>query len=154
MKPEWVWHMTLNTGNTRKSYRGEVSDDVLAAMRQMDLLKSRAKLPIAGGYQLQTTIDQGGAAFTVFKGEVPLGHCVLAVDANDAAYWEFIERLYLNITDKAPVDWVLPDKPLSVPWLAVVLLGLHHDVESAQWLRDFERCMAWLLIEDVFCDQH
>jgi hypothetical protein len=26
------------------------------------------------------------------------------------------------MTDKAPLDWALPDKPVSLPWLAVVLL--------------------------------
>jgi len=150
MKPEWFWHLKLHTGDTRKSYRREVGDDSLAAMRQMDLLKPRAELPIPGAYKVQTTIDVDGAAFTLFKADIPLVHCVLAVDANDDAYWEFIERLYLNITDKAPVDWRLPLKPLSVPWLAVALLGAHRDLESAQWLGDFERCMVWLLIEDVF----
>ena len=142
MKPEWFWHLTLSTGDTRKSYRHEVSDDAIAAMRGMNLLKPKAELLVAGGYRFQTTIDKGGAAFTVFNGEIPLVHCVLAVTQDDAAYWEFIERLYLNITDKTPVDWVLPDKPGSVPWLAIVLLGLHLDIESAQCLGDLERCMA------------
>ena len=56
----------------------------------------------------------------------------------------------MSITDKAPIDWVLPEKPISTPWLAVILLGIHLEVEAAQWLGDFERCMAWLLLEDVF----
>ena len=51
------------------------------------------------------------------------------------------------VTDKASVDWALPEKPASTPWLAVVLLGVHHDLGA--WLGDFERCMVWLLIEDV-----
>jgi len=153
MKPEWFWHLTLNTGDTRKLYRHEVSDDVIAAMRNMDLLKPHADLPIEDeGYKLDTTLDQGGAAFTVYNREIPLVHCVLAVDPNDAPYWEFIERLYLSVTDKAPVNWVMPLKPVSVPWLAVVILGLHHDPGAAEWLGDFERCMTWLLIDDVYRD--
>src|SRR6516162_3346903 len=63
MKPEWFWHLTLNVGDTRKSYRNEVSDDVIATMRNMDLLKPHVDLPIAdGGYKLDTTLDQGGVA--------------------------------------------------------------------------------------------
>jgi len=66
------------------------------------------------------------------------------------AYWEFIERLYLSTTDKSLADWVMPGKPVSVPWLAVAILGLQHDPDAAEWLGDFERCMTWLLIEDVY----
>ena len=152
MKPEWFWYLTLNVGDTRKSYRNEVSDDVIATMRNMDLLKPHVDLPIAdGGYKLDTTLDQGGAAFTVYNREVPLVHCVLAVtSADEDAYWEFIERLYLSTTDKSPADWVMPVKPVSVPWLAVAILGLQHDPDAAEWLGDFERCMTWLLIEDVY----
>ena len=154
MKPKWFWHLTLNTGDTRKSYRREVGDDSIAAMREMDLLKPESELPIGVGYKINTTLDEGGAVFTVFKHDIPLVHCLLAVAANDAAYWEFIERLYFAMTDKAPVDWALPEKPASTPWLAVVLLGVHHDLGDAQWLGDFERCMVWLLIEDVFHNRH
>lgn len=150
MKPDWFWHLTLNTGETRKSYRNEVSNDVIAAMRDMDLIKPHADLPIPGAYKLDTTLDQGAAAFTVLNREIPLVHCVLAVDSDDTAYWEFIERLYLSTTDKSPVDWVMPIKPVSVPWLAVAILGLHHDPDAVQWLGNFERCMTWLLIEDVY----
>ena len=28
-KPEWFWHLTLNAGYTRKSYRSEVEDSAL-----------------------------------------------------------------------------------------------------------------------------
>jgi len=154
MKLEWFWHLTLNTGDTRKSYRREVGDASIAAMRGMDLLKPESELPIGVGYKINTTLNEGGAVFTVFKHDIPLVHCLLAVAANDAAYWEFIERLYFAMTDKAPVDWALPEKPASTPWLADVLLGVHHDLGDVQWLGDFERCMVWLLIEDVFHNRH
>jgi hypothetical protein len=70
--------------------------------------------------------------------------------SSGSSYWKLVEDIYLSITDKAPIDWVLPEKPISTPWLAVILLGIHLEVEAAQWLGDFERCMAWLLLEDVF----
>jgi len=118
MKPDWFWHLTLNTGDRRKSYRNEVSNDVIAAMRDMDLIKPHADLPIPGAYKLDTTLDQGAAAFTVLNREIPLVHCVLAVDSDDTAYWEFIERLYLSTTDKSPVDWVMPARSLPNHWAA------------------------------------
>ena len=40
--------------------------------------------------------------------------------------------MYLQLTDEAPVDWALPEKPVSTPWLAVVLLpGIGTDREGA-----------------------
>jgi hypothetical protein len=57
------------------------------------------------------------------------------------------EDMYLQLTDENPADWALPEKRVSTPWLAVVLLtGIGTDREAATWLLDFERCMAWLLI--------
>jgi hypothetical protein len=42
----------------------------------------------------------------------------------------------------------LAEKSTSTPWLAVVLLGIGHDPDAPEWLGDFERCMAWLLIDE------
>jgi hypothetical protein len=83
--------------------------------------------------------------FTVYKGEIPLVHCLLAIagEGQDVRYWTLIEAMYLDMTDKSPLDWALPEKPSSAPWLAVVLLpGLAFDPEAAEWLGDFERCMV------------
>src|SRR5262249_1899402 len=113
-----------------------------------------ADLPIPGAYKLDTTLDQGGAAFTVYNRDIPLVHCVLAVDPDDMAYWEFIERLYLSTTDKSPVDYVMPVKPVSVPWPPVALFRRQPGPDAAPWLGDFERCMTWLLIEDVYRDMN
>ena len=74
--------------------------------------------------------------------------CVLATTTADEAYWKLFEDLYLETTDQCPVDWVMPPKPPSAPWLAVVLLpGIATDTDAAHWLGDFERCLAWLIIE-------
>jgi hypothetical protein len=52
-------------------------------MRELDLLRPESKLPIGVDYKLKTTLDAGGAAFTVFKDSVPLVSCVLATETND-----------------------------------------------------------------------
>ena len=149
-KPDWFWHLTLNTGHTRKSYRSEVGDEALAAMRAMGLLEPEADLPVAPSYRLKTTTDEGGAVFTVFRDEVPFVHCLLALDANDDGYWAVLERMYLQLTDRTPMEFALAEKPPSTPWLAVVLLGLGRAPEAAAWLGGFERCMAWLLIDRFY----
>jgi hypothetical protein len=59
--PDCFWHLTLNTGHTRKSYRHEVSDQALDSMRTRGLFAPQAELPIPGMYKVKTTIDRGGA---------------------------------------------------------------------------------------------
>jgi hypothetical protein len=94
-----------------QSHRSEVDDSALVAMRQMGLLKPQAGLP-----------------FPCYR------VCLLAIDAGDAHYWKQIEDMYLALTDRTPVEWTLPEKPGSTPWLAVVLLGLHMLSEVKQKL--------------------
>jgi len=67
------------------------------------------------------------------------------------ANWIWNYSILRSQGDKTP--GALPEKPASSPWLAGVLLGVHHDLGAAQWLGDFERCMVWLLLEDVFHDK-
>jgi hypothetical protein len=148
MKRDWFWHLTLNTADTRKSYRREVDDASLESMRQMGLINPEADL--FPGYRVKTSVDAGCAVFTVYNAQIPLVHCILAINASDEPYWKLLEDVYLQISDKMPIDWALSEKPASTPWLAVVLLsGIAYFPEAAGWLGDFERCFAWLLIEDV-----
>jgi hypothetical protein len=150
-KPDWFWHLTLNTADTRKSYRSEVGADALEAMQKMGLLEPEVHLPVGHGYHLKTTTDEGGAVFTVFRDDIPLVHCLLALDANDdGGYWAVLEQMYLAVTDKISTESAFPEKPASPPWLAVMLLGLGYAPEAADWLGDFECCMAWLLIDRFY----
>jgi hypothetical protein len=101
-------------------------------MREMRLIKAQADLPIPG-YRIQTTTETGGAVFTVFKSQMPLVNCLLAIEPQEnVSYWKMIEDMYLQLTNETPVDWALAEKPVSTPWLAVVLLpGIRTDREAA-----------------------
>jgi hypothetical protein len=89
VKPDWFWHIKLNTADCRQSHRREVGEESIAAMREMELLKPEAKLPFPG-YRIKTTTDRGGAVFTVFKKELALVHCLLAMTPDDSQYWEMV----------------------------------------------------------------
>jgi hypothetical protein len=53
----------------------------------------------------------------------------------------------LNLSDTRPYFGdALPDKPPSVPWLAVILI---RDSPALEWLEDFELCYAWFLLENA-----
>jgi hypothetical protein len=103
-------------------------------MRQMVLLNPQASLPFPG-YRVQTTIEAGGAVFTVYKDEMPLVLCVLAINPDDASCWNGIEDMYLKskLPTNVQIDWALSEKPASTPWLAVVLLDPQHDPQAEHW---------------------
>jgi hypothetical protein len=64
----------------------------------------------------------------------------------DDTAWKIAEQLYLSLSDTRPYFGdALPDKPPSVPWLAVIL---NRDSPALEWLEDFERCYAWFLLEN------
>jgi hypothetical protein len=71
----------------------------------------------------------------------------------EAEAWPAIEKLYLDLSDSRP-ELVAPgkeaEKPSSLPWLAVVVLPfiLNQSHDDVAWLGDFERCMAWAILED------
>jgi hypothetical protein len=69
---------------------------------------------------------------------------------DDESVWEMVERFYLRSTDQLPVDWALPEKPPSSPWLAVTLVGIAQAPQVTTWLDDFDRCMVWLIIDSFF----
>lgn len=117
-------------------------------MRENAFLNEQTGL--SPGFHVKNTIDAKGAVFTVFKGEIPLVLCLLATDPVDDLHWKLVEDVYLKTTDQMPIDWAEPQKPPSTPWLAVVLLGLQFAPEAVGWLGDFERCLAWTIIDHIY----
>ena len=161
MKPEaYLCQLTLNTGHTERPYRNEIEDHEFDAIRAMNPLKGGfVHIPAVGDdYYLQTRIDHaaGATAFTVWEKtpitapepvNAPIVTCILASREPDDTAWKIAEQLYLNLSDTRPYFGdALPDKPPSVPWLAVILI---RDSPAFEWLEDFERCYAWFLLENT-----
>ncbi len=124
-------------------------DDVIEVMRPL-CQGGLYGVPMGDGWHVQTTPgESGGLLFTVQHYDEPIVMCAVAGDESAAAeLWPVLESFYLDLTDGAPyraIDWQPPTQPESTPWLAVVLVSLT-DV-SADWLGDFERCLAWAWLE-------
>jgi hypothetical protein len=161
MKPDaYLWQLTLNTGHTERRYRHEIEDHEFDAIRAMNPLKDGlVHIPAVGDdYYLQTRIDPaaGATTFTVLEKtpitapepvNAPIVTCILANREPDDTAWKIAEQLYLNLSDTRPYFGdALPDKPPSVPWLAVILI---RDSPALEWLEDFELCYAWFLLENA-----
>jgi hypothetical protein len=160
--PDYLWHLTLNTGDTRKSYRSEVKEDTMRLMREGGF-DTKEDFQIQGPFHCEIrNRDQTGVQFMILhksaKGTIPLIGASLAItEADQFDHWAVIEKIY----GTKPFPFPLPPKPESTPWLAIFLQpefantkrgseleGLLGDF--AGWVADFERCLAWLFIEDYY----
>lgn len=135
-------HLTLNTGHARRSPRSEVADDVVARLRP---LVAAGGGPIPGptpGYTVRITHEGQDAIFTVSHEETP----VLTAGVATANPWKVWEALLTM----APITVMTTARkvgmPAEPPWLAVVLHDLSRPADL-HWLADFERCLAWTLME-------
>lgn len=165
MSPRYLHHLTLPTGHDRLSPRSEVSAGTLRALAPI-LREAGGEIPgIGGGHRVRITRAQGCAVYTVDcappRPDVPrppLVTCWLAASPEGAAAaWADAERLYLALSEATGplgraqrdlgTEW--PAQPAELPWLAVLTLpGLAFAPAAAQWLGDFERCLAWALLEE------
>ena len=147
MKPDFLWRLTLNAGRTRRSPRSEVSDEALEQMRQMGLLEKKSVLPFPG-WSMLLSKSQGCHAFSLLRNDHEVVTCSLCVNAEKSEQlWSQVQSYWLKITDEVPFDFPTLECPTDAPWLAVILVDPLTTL-SAPWLGNFERRMAWLLIED------
>jgi hypothetical protein len=155
----YINHLTLATGDNRRSPRAEVGDDTLAALVPwLDSLTSapgvRLPLPVASlsHYAATATVEAGALLCTVWAPAGPfqpgrpapgeglpiVTFGVAQRSRHGAALWALLARQFA----------VRPglQRP-SEPWCAVVLLpaALHYP-DAMGWLGDFERCVAWAWI--------
>lgn len=153
-KAQYIWHLTLNTGDTRQSWRHEIDPSVmpriaaileaaLAADELDDGQASGVPLPIPG-YRLSASGD-GRCLLASVSAEDDTGLATFGVAAHarcGAGLWRVLTEIPTAIDP-------MPDRP-QAPWCAVKLMpGLAIYPSAAQWLGDFERMIAWAFLERV-----
>jgi hypothetical protein len=138
-------HLTLTTGHRRDSPRHEVGEAALAAVRPL-LRHGGGPIPGCPGYRVVLTREGLDAVFTVYNGRGhPLVTCGLARERPQDV-WDAL----VQIMDPAWSRGPRAPRPEGTPWLGVVLLptGLTTARAALSWMADFERVLAWALIED------
>jgi hypothetical protein len=67
--------------------------------------------------------------------------------------WELAEHDYLELTDRSGMQWHMPEKPESKPFLAVIrltdgqLTAAHAAMPGPDWLADVESAIGFLLMK-------
>lgn len=133
----YIWHETLETEDTRRSFLSEVDPAVLRTVQGW-LQWDRFDLP--GGYRcVITSREQHCLRAEVHAGQVRL--VVIGV----AAALECGQPLWESLGG-------LPGARPQEPWCVASLdpLGLATRREAYRWLGDFERVLAWAWLEGKF----
>jgi hypothetical protein len=154
MKP--IQHITLNTGHTLAQPRSAISPEAIAALSPI-VRAGRGQIPGMAPWNVEITREAGAASFHIQRGKEMVVMCVLCWrEEKSAEAWASAEKLYLDTAEifakfGAPAS-VLAEavQPEETPWLAVIFLPQGFALSSQQdtsWLGDFERCLAWTIIE-------
>lgn len=127
----YIWHETIETQHTRRSFLSEVAPDVLAAVQQW-LKADRFDLP--GGYECVITYR----ATHCIQAEVYTPAAVRLIQFGVADHPRCGQPMWVRLggaTDARPQE----------PWCAASIdsAGTAADPEAYRWLGDFERCLAW-----------
>jgi hypothetical protein len=142
-RARYILHMTLGTGDIRRSWRHEVEDGVVSLIRQQ-IAEMLAGLPVEvrPGYAMAGAAAGAALLATVSRDRVPLVTIAVAAKAKASA------RLWDELRRPVPGAAAAAGEPPQAPWVAARLWpALARDPEAAAWLGDFERCLAWAWIE-------
>jgi hypothetical protein len=151
-----IQHITLNTGHTVAQPRTAISAEAITALVPI-VRAGRGQIPNLSPWHVEITREAGAASFHIQRGKEMVVMCVLCwqEDKSDEA-WTAAEKLYLDTAEifaklGAPSNLLAEAvQPEQTPWLAVIFLPQGFAMSSKQdtsWLGDFERCLAWTIIE-------
>jgi hypothetical protein len=147
----YIHHVTLTTGDTRRSYRSEVADVAIAALHDM-LARAletddRVSIPGREHYGLFARAEGRCMMGQVWSPEprsmalVVLG--VAGISRCGIRLWRLLHETTLPLATS-------PEKQPQAPWVAARLeYGAPHDLPAMEWLGDFERCLAWAWLQRV-----
>ena len=145
---QYLWHVTLQTGHTRRSYRHEVADDVVHVCRALlsRALRSPTEIPGLPLVMMAECSRRRLLARVRTRDDLPI--VTLGVARHSAAgapLWRLLTE-----TSELPVH-PLAERCPPEPWCAARLeRGLAKlSQEHILMLGDMERCFAWAWLDDA-----
>jgi hypothetical protein len=137
MTDRYIWHETINTEHTRRSFLSEVAPDVRAIVAGW--LASGDAFDMPGGYRgvIMYRSEKCLQAEILTPEGVRL--CVIGVANNSRCGAPLWARLNGDPGAK-------PVEPWCGAWLDPA--GQAADPFAYDWLGDFERCLAWAFLEE------
>lgn len=148
----YINHLTLDTGNLTRIERGDVAGETLARvapwLEAIVQSGTPAPLPVHAleRYTAHAALQDGCLMLTVNgkRGQPLVTLAVAKRSRQGAAMWGLLSE-----SPGVPPMRAGLERPAE-PWCAVTIWpGLALDFGAANWLGDFERCVAW-----AWCTRH
>lgn len=143
---KFIEHVTLSTGHVRRSPRSEVADEIVGMLvPHIEAIKGGAKVALFEDepYQINGVISGQWAAITLWREDAPL--LTVGVCWHSRSSRKVWQRLHVNY--EGPYLATDPKNPPPIPWCAARIEKAGFLLGLPEWAGDFERCMAWALIE-------
>ena len=142
----YIEHITLNTAHDAPRRRSEVWEETMAIMvpwlAEAIAIGRPMPIPAADGYQALALVQDGALVVTVYGPQPEVGRPDAVVTLGVAARSRQAPKLWELLTDMPGVKTGL-QRP-EAPWCAVVVHPrLVRHLLAAEWLGDFEHCVAW-----------
>jgi hypothetical protein len=148
---------TINTGRITKPRQHAISDKDEAALKP--LLSHGGVIAGCAPFKVRVVLfnrgdpQLGGAMFAIWRGGEVIENCALAwTHFGEILAWGAIEFCYLEFSDRFPkhLGGEAPEKPNSLPWLAVLRLPSRHNQikRDLSQLEKFENQLARLIIKE------
>lgn len=136
---QYINHVTLNTGHTRKSYPNEVNKEIYFILNRIykDSFKNNgAKFK---EYTIKGTPFDSGAIFTVYKDSVPIMTTASTRNQNSELWKMLLETSTITINKKLA-------EPIAPYIVDRIEIGLVFDLQASSWTGDFSKCMGWITL--------
>lgn len=138
----FISHVTLATGHASRSYRQDVTDAAIAALRPLLQADGDYAIPSVESRRLWVT-RSGRLLLATIMAETPI--CTLAIADRSVGAQKLLQMIHKDV--EAATD---PLKPPRAPWCAArIEVGLADHLDDMNWLADFQRCLAWTWIESL-----
>jgi hypothetical protein len=153
----WLWHLTLNTGELRRCDRRQFTDWDWAQIEQADPLPGPVEMPSNSNYWLYTSADpdKKWGTFEFRRNLVGIGQirlswvCYCIEPESEHLTWkQAIEMFRSESSDYFQTGSVLT-APDSSPWIASIEMNRLADCER-RWMSEFHAFYFWYLVDKIY----
>jgi hypothetical protein len=152
---DWLWHLTLNTGELKRCQREQFTDWDWAQIEVASPLPGPVEIPSNSNYWLYTTADpdKNWGTFEFRRNIVGVGQkhlswaCFCIEQGAERPTWrQAIEKFRAENPDYLRS---LPAIPDSSPWIAAIEMNRLADYER-RWMVEFHAFYFWYLIDKIY----
>lgn len=141
MIKKYIAHLTINTGDLRRSFRSEISMEAIKVCKQMLSQLDNEAVQLRDGYIMQGDKSANHFYIEIFKNndrdkDKPLVAVACALSSLASV------KTWCRINSRS--DLIAP----AAPWVAAKLYPTaNYYLDLFRWVGDFEACLAWALNE-------